>query len=77
MILTNEQRKQFLKSYNDLRSIVQTIHECQDLWISDLRKLEELEGLLHIVLKFVPQTDSDGKSLHYLDWVLADTDDEE
>lgn len=72
MILTNEQRLEFLKSYNDLRSIVQTIHECQDLWVSDLRKLEELEGLLHTALKFVPQTDSDGRSMHYLDWVLAE-----
>ena len=77
MQITHDQRTQFLKSYNELRNIVMTIHECQDLWISDLRKLEDLEGLIHSVLKFVPQTDDNGRAMHYSDWVLADLESED
>ena len=76
MELTNEQRLEFLNSYNELRSTIQTIWECQDLWMSDVRKLENLQCLMHRVLKFVPQEDDEGNRQHYADWVLADTDDE-
>ena len=76
MELTHEQRLEFLNSYNELRSTIQTIWECQDLWMSDVRKLENLQCLMHRVLKFVPQEDDEGSRLHYHDWVLADTDDE-
>ena len=76
MELTNEQRLEFLKSYNDLRNILQTLWECQDLWMSDMRKLEDLQCVMHRVLKFVPQEDDEGNRQHYADWVLADTDDE-
>jgi len=75
MELTHEQRLEFLKSYNDLRNIIQTIWECQDLWMSDVRKLEDLQSQMHSVLKFVPQEDDEGNRQHYADWVLADTDD--
>ncbi len=77
MELTHEQRLEFLNSYNELRSTIQTIWECQDLWMSDVRKLENLQCLMHRVLKFVPQEDDEGNRQHYADWVLADTDDEE
>ena len=76
MKLTHEQRVAFLKSYNELRSTLQTLWECQDLWMSDVRKLENLQCLMHRVLKFVPQEDDEGNRQHYADWVLADTDDE-
>ena len=75
MELTHEQRLEFLKSYNDLRNTIQTIWECQDLWMSDVRKLEDLQSQMHSVLKFVPQEDDEGNRQHYADWVLADTDD--
>jgi len=77
MELTHEQRTQFLKSYNDLRNMLQTIYDCQDIWMSDVGKLENLQHLMHSVMKFVPQEDDEGRSLHYSDWVLADTDDEQ
>ena len=77
MILTNEQRLEFLKSYNDLRSTIQTIWECQDLWMSDLRKLEDLQNLMAVAMKFVPQEDDEGSRLHYHDWVLANAEEEE
>jgi hypothetical protein len=76
MELTNEQRKQFLKSYNDLRNMLLTIYDCQDIWMSDVGKLENLQHIMHSVMKFVPQEDDEGRPMHYADWVLADTDDE-
>ena len=70
MELTHEQRVAFLNSYNELRSTIQTIWDCQDLWMSDVRKLENLQCLMHRVLKFVPQEDDEGNRQHYADWVL-------
>ena len=42
MNITHEERVKFLKAHNDLKNMVQTIHECGDLWVSDVRKLESL-----------------------------------
>ena len=76
MELTHEQRTAFLKSYNDLRSTIQTIWECQDLWMSDVRKLEDLQNLMQVIMKFLPARDDKGDRLHYHDWVLADLENE-
>ena len=72
MNITHEERLVFLRAYNALKSIVQTLHECSDLWMSDVRKLEKIECLMHRVLKFVPKEDDEGRPMHYADWVLAD-----
>ena len=72
MNITHEERVEFLKAHNDLKNIVQTLHECSDLWMSDVRKLEKIECLMHRVLKFVPKEDDEGRPMHYADWVLAD-----
>ena len=72
MDITHEERLEFLKAHNDLRSIIQTLHECQDLWLSDVGKLEKIECLMHRVLHFVPKEDNEGRPMHYADWVLAD-----
>ena len=77
MDITYEERLEFLKAHNDLRSIIQTLHEGQDLWMSDVGKLEKMECLMHRVLKFVPQEDDEGRPMHYADWVLVDDDDTE
>lgn len=74
MELTNEQRLEFLKSYNNLRNMLNTMYECQDLWMSDIRKLEDLQCMMHRAMKFVPQEDDEGRPMHYADWVLADED---
>jgi len=76
MELTHEQRREFLKSYNDLRNTIQTIWECQDLWMSDVRKLENLQNLMEVTMKFVPKLDDKGDRLYYHDWVLAETDED-
>ena len=76
MNITHEERLEFLRAYNALKSIVQTLHECSDLWMSDVRKLEKIECLMHRVLKFVPKEDDEGRPMHYADWVLADDNNE-
>ena len=35
--------EELLKGYNNLRSVTQTLHECHDLFMSDLCKLDLLE----------------------------------
>jgi len=74
MNISHEERLEFLKAHNALKSIVQTLHECSDLWMSDVRKLEKIECLMHRVLKFVPREDDEGRPMHFADWVLADDD---
>jgi hypothetical protein len=77
MEITHEDRLKFLKAHNDLRNTLMTIHECHDIWLSDVDKLERLECLMHSVMKFVPQQDDEGRSMHYADWVLAEEDDDD
>jgi len=74
--ITHEERLEFLNAHNDLKNIVQTLHDCNDLWMSDVGKLERIECLMHRVLKFVPKEDDEGRSMHYADWVLADDNNE-
>ena len=74
--ITDDERVQFLKAHNDIRNMVQTIHECGDVWVSDLRKLENLEHLLHSVMKFVPQMDDEGRPKYYTDFVHGELEDE-
>ena len=57
--LTDNQRRDFLRAHNELRNIISTIQECNDLWVSDLAKLERLQHLLHYALKFTPPLDDE------------------
>ena len=41
--LTPEETTGFIKQINDLDTILSSIHECQDLWLSDIGKLETLK----------------------------------
>ena len=77
MNITHEERVKFLDAHNELRNMVQTLHECGDLWVSDVRKLENLEHLLHSVMKFIPQMDDEGRPQYYADYVLEELEDDE
>ena len=68
MEITHEERLKLLKAHNDLRDILQTIHDCQDMFISDVGKLERLQSELSNILKFVR-----GEN-YFADWVLAEED---
>ena len=76
MEITHEQRLDLLKAYNHLRNMMQTIYDCNDLWMSDVGKLERLQCDLHRIFKFVPKEDENGHRMHYADWVLAEEDDD-
>ena len=77
MNITHEERLEFLKAFNNLRTILQSIHECHDIWVSDVGKLEDMEYLMRRVIKFVPQEDEDGRPIHYQDWVLVEIDEDD
>ena len=70
--LTDKERRDFLKAYNHLRDIINNIHECHDIWMSDVGKLEYLQNLLRHTLKFTAPLDDDGNKLWYGDHVLEE-----
>jgi hypothetical protein len=67
MNISHEERIKLLKAHNDLRDVLQTIHDCQDMFISDVGKLERIQSELSNIFKFVR-----GEN-YYSDWVLADS----
>ena len=70
--LTEDKRRDFLKAHNDLRRNINTIHECNDIWMSDVGKLEHLQHLLHYTLKFTAPLDDEGKKVWWNDFVLEE-----
>jgi len=75
-LITQAQRMDLLKAHNELKDILSTIFDCQDIWMSDVGKLERLQCDLHRVFKFVPKEDENGHRMHYADWVLAEEDED-
>ena len=76
MNIAHDDRLALLKAHNDLKDILQTIFDRQDLWMSDVGKLERIQCDLHRIFKFVPKEDEKGYRMHYADWVLAEEDDD-
>ena len=76
MNIAHDDRLALLKAHNDLKNVLQTIWDCQDIWMSDVGKLESLYCDLHRILKFVPKEDEDGQRMQYADWVLAEEDED-
>ena len=72
-ITVNEKdRRDLLKAHNDLRNMISTIHECSDIWMSDVGKLEHLQHLLHYTLKFSAPVDDKGNKMWYRDYVFEE-----
>ena len=76
-LITQAQRMDLLKAHNDLKDILQTIFDCQDLWISDVGKLQIIQYNLHRIFKFVPKEDENGHRVFRADWILAEHDEED
>ena len=72
MDITHDQRLQLLQAHNELKDVLTTVHDCQDLWMSDIRKLEKLQCDLQRIFKFIPRENDEGRSMHYADWVLSE-----
>jgi hypothetical protein len=62
-------RMMMLKIHNDLKDIRNTVEECNDMWLSDLRKLEEVIHKLHIEFEFKPPQKT---GAYWADWVFAE-----
>lgn len=75
--ITHEERLQFLKAHNDIKNMLQTMYECNDVWLSDLGRLEEIQCLLHRVMKFTQSLDEHGNRRYYADYVLEETTDDD
>ena len=71
MQITKQERLDFLKSCNDLKQIIVTLHECNDIWVSSVGDLESLEYLMKKVFKFKRQSD------FYMPYVLDDEDEKD
>tara|TARA_X000001316_G_C917649_1_gene31827 strand:+ start:81 stop:305 length:225 start_codon:yes stop_codon:yes gene_type:complete len=63
-------RQTMLKIHNDLRRIKMTIEECNDLWLSDLRTMEDIIHDLHKEFEFSPKKEPGG--YHYSDWIFSE-----
>ena len=74
MEVTNEQRLELLKAHNDLKDMLQTIFDCQDIWTSDVGKLQRIQYDLHRIFKFVPKEDENGHRVFHADWILDEDD---
>ena len=67
--VTRDMRLTMLKIHNDLKDIKNTVEECNDMWLSDLRKMEEIIHTLHMEFGFKPR---DKYNSYYTDWVFAE-----
>ena len=67
--VTRDMRLMMLKIHNDLKDIKNTVEECNDMWLSDLRKMEEIIHTLHMKFNFKPPRKTGS---HWSDWVLAE-----
>jgi|TARA_R100000482_G_scaffold59775_3_gene21779 hypothetical protein len=66
-------RTKMLKIHNTIKDIVSTAEDAKDIWLSDIRKLENIVHTLHNEYDFEPRVCPDtGRKLYYGDWVLAE-----
>ena len=72
--VTRDMRLTMLKIHNDLKDIKNTIEECNDIWLSDLQKLNKIIHTLHHEFEFKPP--KEGHS-YWADWVFAEDVQEE
>ena len=63
-----------LKGHNDLMSAIETICEIHDLYLSDVRNIEDLRFRLFNGLGFAHQKSNDGKSVSCYSNAVKDND---
>ena len=67
--VTRDMRQTLLNMHNDLKTIKNTVEGCNDMWLSDVRKLEAIIHYLHSEFEFRPRDKYDS---YYSDWVFAE-----
>ena len=72
ILVTEEQRIEFLRLHNKLKETIMYIEECKDITISQVAMLEELLHHLHTSLSFSPtkNPNTDQPNM-YSDYVLS------
>ena len=68
--VTRDMRQSMLKIHNDLRRTKNTVEECNDLWLSDLRTMENIIYDLRKEFEFSPKNEPGG--YHYSDWIFSE-----
>ena len=70
--------EKMLDIHNKLKGILDTLQECNDLWMSDIRTLSEIVFQLRTDYKFVPPMTDDGERAWWsTNWVMEIEDDKE
>ena len=67
--VTRDMRLTMLKIHNDLKDIKNTVEECNDMWLSDLRKMDEIIAELGREFDFKPARKTNS---YWSDWVFAE-----
>ena len=67
--VTRDMRQTMLKMHNDLKRIKNTVEECNDMWISDLRRIDEIVHELHKEFEFKPPAKH---GAYWSDWMFAE-----
>ena len=67
--VTRDMRAKMLKIHNDLKRIKNTVEECNDMWLSDLAKLNDIIHELHVEFDFKPPEKTGG---YWADWMFAE-----
>jgi len=62
-------RQTMLKMHNDLKDIKNTVEECNDMWLSDLRKMDAIIHTLHSEFYFKPPQKT---GAYWADYVFAE-----
>ena len=68
--MKQQEREKALDCINTIQDILNTLSECNDLWLSDVRKLEEAQRKLSDIVGVAPPKGEDGRPQHYADKVL-------
>lgn len=68
--VTRDMRQTMLKIHNDLKRIKNTVEECNDMWISDLRRIDEIVHELHKEFEFKPPAKHG--AAYWSDWMFAE-----
>ena len=66
--INHADRVKLLEAYNDLNSVLTNIQECNDLWLSDVGKLQSLDYKLRSILQF----DTESGSHYYANYKLKE-----
>lgn len=71
--LTREQLTDILKAFNNIKDVYINAKEFNDLYLSDITKLEEAREAIQSALNFRPaKLDGENRPSFILDYVLAD-----